>query len=108
MACLPCLTPYIIPAIAGTTFGISTFNKSKKRRKNQKAGKYTRKYINNLTNKQIRGLSDKDLLKYKKLYKIKDRNNSKPYTPKQVASIIIKKKSKTKKKEKINNALFLS
>ena len=102
MACLPCLTPYIIPAIAGTTIGISSINskskKSKKRNKNQKAGKYTKKYIKNLTDKQIRELNDKELLKYKKIFKIIDRKN-KPYTPKQVASIIIKKrKSKTKKK----------
>ena len=96
MACLPCIAPYIIPIIASGTAGATApyiYNKTKRKNrvnKKKRIKKYSKKYVNSLTNKQIRNLSNKELLKYKRLY-VNDKSNRK-YTKKELSSFIIKKK----------------
>ena len=69
--------------------------------------KYSKKYVNSLTDYELRKLSDEHLYKLQKLYKIHQQPLAPlPYTPKEIASIINsqyktgrhkRKKSKRKK-----------
>jgi len=51
---------------------------------------YSKKYIKSLSANEVRKLSDKDLYKYQKLYKIHSCGACPPYTPKEIAYYINK------------------
>ena len=51
---------------------------------------YSKKYIKSLSANEVRNLSDKDLYKYQKLYKIHSCGACPPYTPTEIAYYINK------------------
>jgi len=51
---------------------------------------YSKKHIKSLSANEVRKLSDKDLYKYQKLYKIHSCGACPPYTPKEIAYYINK------------------
>ena len=51
---------------------------------------YSKKHIKSLSANEVRKLSDKDLYKYQKLYKIHSCGACLPYTPKEIAYYINK------------------
>jgi hypothetical protein len=63
--------------------------------------KYSKKYVNSLTDYELRKLSDENLYKLQKLYKIHPCGICDAYTPKEIASIINKnyKSGRSKKKK---------
>ena len=63
--------------------------------------KYSKKYVNSLTDYELRKLSDENLYKLQKLYKIHPCGICDAYTPKEIASIINKnyKSGRSKRKK---------